>query len=62
MIQKIIVAIIVGFALIIAAKRIYDSLFKKKEDCGGCSSADCGGCPLHDLKKEIENTNRNKNN
>ncbi|MCF8298178.1 MAG: hypothetical protein K9J13_11580 [Saprospiraceae bacterium] len=55
MIQKIIVAIIVGFAIIIAVKRIYDSVFKKKENCGGCSSGECSGCPLVDLKKDIEN-------
>ena len=60
MIQKIIVAIIVGIALIIAINRIFKALFKKQEDCSGCSSSDCCGCPLEDLKKDIKHNNSNK--
>lgn len=55
MIQYIITGIIVLTAVILAARKIYHNLEKKKDGCSGCDSASCTDCPLEDLKQDIEN-------
>lgn len=60
MIQYIITIIIVAAAFIIAGVKIYRSLMKKKEGCGGCESDSCAGCPLDELKEDIKKAERGK--
>lgn len=60
MMQYILTGIIVFAAVIIAVRKIYLNLLKKKDGCGGCESDSCSGCPLDDLKQDIAAKNPHK--
>lgn len=58
--QDIIVYIIIGIALIIAGYHLVKRLTGKKSACSDCSS-DCSGCAVQELKKNIEEAQKTKN-
>jgi len=57
--QEIVVLVIVGVAVAIAAYKLYKQFTNPLKGCSGCDS-DCSGCQLQDLKKEIELNKKKK--
>ena len=57
--QNIIVIVIIAVAVLFAGFKIYRAFTNPLKGCSGCES-DCSGCELVDLKKEIEENKRKK--